>query len=154
MIPKTLKYIKSKDLGFVVASLLVHVDVFPRQELLVAEKALVKKSRCWEITTRVMSLQRRELVVVVEQHGGLVNYLWMILLANPTITTTNSTTITTTTTTTTTLLCFQYYTKSHHYYDIILIISFSISMCVYFLYVEELWCGSNGKGLVDKILSK
>ena len=35
---------RKKDLSFVVDSLLVHVDVFSKQEILIAEKALIRQS--------------------------------------------------------------------------------------------------------------
>jgi hypothetical protein len=84
-----------KDLGL--RGLLVHVDVFPRQEFLVAEKALVKESgsrgRRMEVFTGGSWRQRRR--GFAEKHVGFVDNL-RDLLANAT------------------LLGFQHYTQSCH----------------------------------------
>jgi hypothetical protein len=90
-----------KNLG-----LLVHVDVFPGQEFLVAQKALVKKSwsggRRMEVFTGGRRQRRRWLA---EKHVGLVDNLWG-LLANAT------------------LLGFQHNTQSCHLSHSLLSLSF------------------------------
>ena len=95
----------------VIFNLLVHVDVFAKQEFLLAQKASVKKIGIgWQIGRVVINsgvirqsrVRLREgFGVLIDHHSGFVNNL------RESVANTSSTTITT-------LLTFQQYSKSDH----------------------------------------